>query len=618
MLSVTYPIAVETTFDEYTKLLFRQGGMENTYVNCSPQMHLHVVEKVLEQADAAFKSKNYDLAYVKFTRVIHIIDEEQLRERLKNGDGVKARSALKVALDSEKTIRTSFLTLLLEQQNRELAEAASERQRIIALQMEEHDDSDDNVDEAKRHNERRLQLLNATEPRALPFSPKTQVAAEDTSEEFYRQRQIRLAELGAARELALQAKLLQHPVCVPPNVPPVGSHEVDSKRHTSVLSRTPHCDQPAPIQSSLNTSAPKMHDKVNLQVSQPRVIRPWKFESSALTSSVQARRGLINLGNTCYMNSVLQCLAQTELGFYVTSGEFCREVVDQNKGSMIQAFAFLMREMQINIPQPVNASRLKFEVAKTNDLFAGKSQQDASEFLRALLDGMHEEVNAQSGTALKQAEIDNAVGDDIIIAKQYWEQYKQRNSSLIVSMFAFQERSSLLCPSCGNNPRTFHPVMGVEVPIPELKRDVCVEDCLAAYCKKEILDSESLYNCGACKKKVPASKQLSFHTLPRSLVLTLKRFRSYGNFSDKVTTQVAFQSALDMKPFLSNTVWKTSTRYKLIGIVNHQGNIHGGHYTADVMGMRDGLWYSFSDEVVREATEPNFKLAYTLFYLLID
>ncbi|CUE85127.1 ubiquitin hydrolase, putative [Bodo saltans] len=363
---------------------------------------------------------------------------------------------------------------------------------------------------------------------------------------------------------------------------------------------------------------PSLKNVCAQQPSQPVVsvsrtmLEPWRFSSGP----PQSRRGLMNLGNTCYMNSTLQCLKQTELGNYVTSGVFA-EFDDHNANSMIQAFAFVMRELEVkDLRSSVNPSQLKYQVGIKNDMFSGKSQQDASEFLRALLDGMHEEINAKRGQRATIGDIPNNIGEDHDIAAIYWKQYKQCNQSLIVNLFAFQERSSIICPNCGNNPRSFSPVLGIEVPIPTLNRAVCVEDCFAAYCKKEILDADSLYHCDSCKRKVSASKQLTFHTLPRTLVVTLKRFRSYGNFSDKVSSTVAFQECLEMRPFLSNNHWDGLTTYKLTGVINHQGNIHGGHYTADVKDMQDGLWRNFSDEVVRDASEPNFKLGYTLFYLL--
>lgn len=632
MLSVTYPISVETSIGEYISFLYRQGGMTRAYQE-EPHKLLGVISNLRSQVASAKLDKSYDLAFVKSIRIIRIIEEEELRKRLQGSDGQTVRTELREACNTGEEIRNKYLPLLLEQQNTALRESEAERQRTVTLQMME-DDADNEEEKQKQHNERRRKLLD-NEQTEVEAGQK--IEAPDAGEDFHRQRQARLAETNAARELELQAKLFSVASPSPVAVNPVAAAfllkpaRVATEQPSSLL-------RPAPVQSptsqpstppaklvvhppsSIPSKKPSQNSIVQLPRSNGQIISrnvaSWKFNS---TGDAVPRRGLVNLGNTCYMNSMLQCLAQTEIGFYVTSQDFSRDFDDHNRESMIQAFAFVMREMDAQgIVQPINASRLKAEVSKKNELFQGKSQQDANEFLRALLDGMHDELNKNSDARGLLAEIDNATGDDHSIAKAYWDQYKQRNSSLIVNMFAFQERSSILCPNCNNNPRSFTPVMGIEVPIPALSRDVCVEDCLAAYCKKEVLDVESLYNCSSCKRKVPATKQLSFHTLPRTLVVTLKRFRSTGNFSDKVTTAVAFQPILDMHPFTSNTQWESSTKYKLIGVVNHQGNIHGGHYTADVMGMRDGVWRNFSDEVVRPATEPSFKLAYTLFYLLID
>jgi ubiquitin C-terminal hydrolase len=95
------------------------------------------------------------------------------------------------------------------------------------------------------------------------------------------------------------------------------------------------------------------------------------------------------------------------------------------------------------------------------------------------------------------------------------------------------------------------------------------------------------------------------------LVVTLKRFRSFGEFSNKIDTPVIFGAVLDMKPFVEKA---GPFEYELIGVVNHKGNIHGGHYTCDCRGAIDHAWFFYSDERFTESEHPDFCLAYMLFY----
>jgi ubiquitin carboxyl-terminal hydrolase 2/21 len=336
---------------------------------------------------------------------------------------------------------------------------------------------------------------------------------------------------------------------------------------------------------------------------------------------------MVNLGNTCYLNSVCQCLAQTLLARYFLSDAYISTIVNrfEGGGKIANTFTYVMRELAAaGVGYPVSPSPFKNAMGRVFENFSGGGQQDANEFLRCLLDGVHEDLNEKSSSKAAMADFDNSKGTDEELAKKYWNNYAARNASIVSNLFAFQERSVIECPQCGRVTRSFNAAMGVEVPVPSAlllaggRQAVSIEDCLAQYCAMEVLDDKSLYKCSGCCKDVRAMKQMSFFSVPEVLVVSIKRFRSYGNFSDKVSTPVVFQPTLDMGPYVTAAAaaggYNGSMLFKLVGVVNHQGNMHGGHYTADTLGVLDGHWASFSDEVIRPAQRPDFRLAYVLFY----
>lgn len=348
--------------------------------------------------------------------------------------------------------------------------------------------------------------------------------------------------------------------------------------------------------------------------------RTQLWDMTSMRRPSQPRRGLVNLGNTCYLNSVLQCLGSTPIGAYFRGDAWLDSVVDRytGGGQIAQGFTYVMRELvQSGVPYAVSPTNLKIALGRKNESFAAQSQQDANELLQTLIDGLHEETNSNGRNKVAHREIADK-GTDEELAHHYWATYIARNRSIVVDLVAFQEKSVVHCPECGHAARSFSPLMSIQVPIPLLSRTVSVEDCLAAYCAPEVLDADSLYSCGKCNKKVRATKQLGFVGAPQVLIISLKRFKSYGNFADKINVPVAFQPQLDFSPFTTLHGDKSSGPppvYNLVGIVNHQGNMHGGHYTADTKGMGDECWFYCSDEVVKPSTTPNFNLAYMLFYV---
>ena len=104
--------------------------------------------------------------------------------------------------------------------------------------------------------------------------------------------------------------------------------------------------------------------------------------------------GLSNLGNTCFMNSCLQCLSNTpELTGYFVSNEYARELDHASKSKQLTLnYAELIQDMWKaggrNVT--IQPSALKMQISKWARQFSGYNQHDSQELLRFLLDGLQE------------------------------------------------------------------------------------------------------------------------------------------------------------------------------------------------------------------------------------
>ncbi|KAJ1738053.1 hypothetical protein LPJ79_005803 [Coemansia sp. RSA 1821] len=180
--------------------------------------------------------------------------------------------------------------------------------------------------------------------------------------------------------------------------------------------------------------------------------------------------GLNNLGNTCFMNSALQCLGHfSDLTQYFVSNVYRVELNRDNplgmKGAVASAYGRLVKAMW-DIERGAYAPRMfKQTVAQWAPQFRGYNQQDAPEFLAFLLDGMHEDLNR----IIKKPyiEVPDANGrPDAEIADEQWDIYKRRNDSVVVDLFQGQYRSTLVCPECSHVSVTFDPFMYLTLPLP--------------------------------------------------------------------------------------------------------------------------------------------------------
>ncbi|VDO34249.1 unnamed protein product [Onchocerca flexuosa] len=105
--------------------------------------------------------------------------------------------------------------------------------------------------------------------------------------------------------------------------------------------------------------------------------------------------GLYNMGNTCYMNSALQCLSNTRpLTNYFIEG---RHKIDmkgsKSKGMVATEYANVVKELWSGKKRNIAPIKLRDAIKCAGPVFAERSQHDCQEFLSILLDLLHEDLN---------------------------------------------------------------------------------------------------------------------------------------------------------------------------------------------------------------------------------
>uniref|UniRef100_A0A8C3RQH2 Ubiquitin carboxyl-terminal hydrolase 8 n=1 Tax=Chelydra serpentina TaxID=8475 RepID=A0A8C3RQH2_CHESE len=330
-----------------------------------------------------------------------------------------------------------------------------------------------------------------------------------------------------------------------------------------------------------------------------------------------ALTGLRNLGNTCYMNSILQCLCNApHLADYFNRNLYQDDINRLNllghKGEVAEEFGIIMKALWTGQYRYISPKDFKITIGKINDQFSGYSQQDSQELLLFLMDGLHEDLN-KADNRKRYKEENNDHLDDFKGAELAWHKHKQLNESIIVALFQGQFKSTVQCLTCHKKSRTFEAFMYLSLPLASTSK-CTLQECLRLFSKEEKLTDNNRFYCSHCKTRRDSLKKLEIWKLPPVLLVHLKRFSYDGRWKQKLQTSVDFPlESLDLSQYVIGPK-SNLKRFNLFS--NHYGGLDGGHYTAYCRNATKQRWYKFDDHEVSEISASSVKssAAYILFY----
>lgn len=246
---------------------------------------------------------------------------------------------------------------------------------------------------------------------------------------------------------------------------------------------------------------------------------PIWAEDSVYTGSRDRRglSGLSNLGNTCFMNSSLQCLCHTpSLMYAFLSGKYKDDLNAENPlglgGKLASAFGSLISKMWKPGVEYITPKHFKWQLAKFAPQFGGYSQQDSQELLAFLLDGLHEDLNRiKDKPYIEEKDADGRPDEEV--AAEAWANYRARNDSVVVDKFQGLYKSTLRCPNCNYTSVKFDPFMYLSLPLPSPQRRTFVVTIVDQFQK-----------ANAVELAVRVSKESSIRDLIREIEKTYTEY----------------------------------------------------------------------------------------------
>ena len=320
--------------------------------------------------------------------------------------------------------------------------------------------------------------------------------------------------------------------------------------------------------------------------------------------------GLTNLGNTCYMNAILQCLNNTmPLLEYFISNTYKKDVnLDKIEKYIVEHWNVVSRSLwfsnNIVSPQQLHSSISMVVLKRGLNQFQNYSQNDSQEFLQFFLESLHTALSKEVVMKINGSAT-NKLDNYALIALESWSKFFSKEYSKIIELFYGQFFTTITTIDIGKEPilsESFEPFSSLSLEIPK-KLDVSLYDCLDNFTNTEILSSTDVSE---------KSKRIMFWSLPTVLVIFFKR---WDNRRNKINTNIDFPLLnLDMSKYMQGYN-KSSYKYNLYAVVNHSGGSGGGHYYS-YNKNNDGNWYKYNDTIVSTTNTSRLVSsdAYCLFY----
>ena len=312
-----------------------------------------------------------------------------------------------------------------------------------------------------------------------------------------------------------------------------------------------------------------------------------KHEKS-LRSKCKMVIGIKNLGNTCYMNSVMQCLnSLTPLVSYFEGNTYLGDIHSESKynGTVANEVSNAFKAMN-GRTGPISLVGLKNLIGNLYSPFKGFRQEDAHEFLIKLMELMMEDLG--NGKT----------------APHYSPEAIPSNQNLnIFGILHGVHRITITCKSCKYTSFSLEPFNVLSLSLPPNKKSN-VEELLKCFYG----DMQIGYTCPRCGRQNSCIQKYEIESLPHILILHLKRF-------DVSTKGIVKNKKYIEFPLKNLKMGNRELVCNLKSITNHYGTLNTGHYVSFCKSRYKGDWFKCDDTKITKMNESiKTPDAYLLYY----
>ena len=334
--------------------------------------------------------------------------------------------------------------------------------------------------------------------------------------------------------------------------------------------------------------------------------------------------GLANIGATCYMNATIQCFSNIQrfrdelLNNYVYKDLYNnRNHAKKLSFALAEVFKNLWLNNSIKYYSP---DYFKEVISEMNPLFQGIAANDSKDLILFILETMHNELN---NCPKRSSDKKTNNLDMFLVFKNFEENYKQNNKSIISDEFYGFYNSMMKCCSCNTVTHNvqimnilFFPLENVRKFIHTPYNFVTLDNCFEYYEAPELLKDTNQISCNYCNRYSTAYSQSKIIIAPKTLIINLNRGKGL-----QYNVGIQFKEILELKDYIF--INQSSPHcYELVGVISQLGTSDmGGHFIAFCKNSCDCQWYKYNDTQVNLSSFKEITsigLPYVLYYSYIN
>jgi ubiquitin C-terminal hydrolase len=328
------------------------------------------------------------------------------------------------------------------------------------------------------------------------------------------------------------------------------------------------------------------------------------------------KTGLQNVGQTCYMNSTIQCLSNIQyLSDYLIKhyGKF-----NVKSQPLAVAFSSLVYDLFTTEKKYIAPGLFKKIIGKLNPLFEGMHAADAKDLIFFLLEKLHQELNKitniKEETNIDYAQLEKDSFYENKMLHHFIKDYTEKNRSIISDTFYGIVRSTMKCNTCGKIKYSFQTFNLLIFQLKNVKeynqktyannnnKTINIYDAFDCDKKEEILDGENMIYCNSCKGLNPGTHQQIIYSLPKVLIIILNRGRNNQDFNEEFKFPPKLNLSIENYVVVNKSP-DCNTHFYLQCVITHLGESgSGGHFIAYCRNGPEDNFLCYNDAVVSKAT----------------